>query len=265
MNYLKVFKRIFLPRAFLSVFLLLFSVPVFAQSPVIFWGKIINEKNEFATTAEFDLKLYSQDDSSGILQLQSFGCGFNDELGIFWLSSENLVLQDTLTLEIENSISHCKFTSYLIINNNESRIINLGEFHLTADSSLEYIYIGENSILGDPNIPTVVDGDFVQSDDSPNLKIQQLGNPYPNPFIASHHDYLTIPIYSIAKFELRVYIYDIRGRLIWMDESNHLGKSSVLANWDGRDFANRSVTTGTYVVLAVSGSQREQKLISLVK
>ncbi len=264
MNYKNALIRFFSAGAFVLLSIMFANTSLAAQSYVIFCGKIINQQNEFAGRAQFNLDFYTQSDSNSRYQLDSFGCGYYQELGIFWLTAEHLDLQDTLKLEIENRETAIKQMTTIIINCDTSRIINLGEFSLAGDSSENIIFIGDSIGPGENDLWTTDVAGSGYSAAFSHEKSLHLAGPYPNPFIPLQHTSLKIPIFIHTKSVVWLSVYDIRGALVWQKEVGQLSPGAFVAQWHGRNLFNQLVASGTYVVVVGSDSQRETKLITLV-
>ena len=84
-----------------------------------------------------------------------------------------------------------------------------------------------------------------------------LSNPYPNPFNPT-----TTISYSIADDidNLKINIYDIRGRIVQTLHNGHMYKGEHKINWNASDFAS-----GVYFVRMETSSKIFNKKIMLIK
>jgi len=84
---------------------------------------------------------------------------------------------------------------------------------------------------------------------------------YPNPFNATCKIELSIPTAE----PVTLAIYDLAGRKVRVLANERLDPGVHQVSWDGRDYAGRTVASGTYVLNLVQGEYAATSRISLVK
>ncbi len=84
---------------------------------------------------------------------------------------------------------------------------------------------------------------------------------YPNPFNPETHLRYQMP----KPGQVRISIFDIRGRLIRILLEGHQNAGVHTAVWDGRDEGDEPVPSGLYIVVMEAGSFRAQKKMILVR
>ncbi|MCA9732814.1 MAG: T9SS type A sorting domain-containing protein [Deferribacteres bacterium] len=238
---------------------------VFAQSENIFWGKIFGADQEFFTAEQLDFKFFNQKNPENIYNLDSFGCGFYQEQAIFWVSTNQLLATDTLSLEIINNITHDSISTGIVLNKQASGIIHLGEFGFDGVMKTEHILISENDSLNNDNHSTSVGDNFDFNSDDTITHRDFLQRPFPNPFQPSRHKFIRLPITLHANCPVRLYIYDILGNLVWKTSSLISGSGENYVLWNGRNFLNKLVTSGIYILTVLSDGAVTRTLITVIQ
>ena len=256
--------RFFSVGAFVLVAGLFSSNSLFAQSQLIFCGKLLNHNQEAVARAQFTLDFYAQRDSNSHYHLDAFGCGYYEDHGIFWITTGQPGLQDTLILEIENSETKLRYTTFIVMNCDTSRIINLGEFAFSADTASRYIFIGDSTSTGNRDTRVTAISEQYSPGDVFVNSLLKVAAPYPNPFRTASHHSVNLIISLNANRNIRVYIYNILGRLVWQKELANEPPGIVTVSWPGHDLSNQAVASGNYIVVVQAGREIARKSIMVV-
>jgi hypothetical protein len=111
------------------------------------------------------------------------------------------------------------------------RILRAGEtVHLPDDLTAARLWVGGAEIL---------DGEI----GPPSPRKLELMNPYPNPFNGGTRIGFALPVST----ELRLEIFDLRGRRLRTMVQGEMGAGIHSVEWDGRDGRGRSVAAGIYL------------------
>ena len=89
----------------------------------------------------------------------------------------------------------------------------------------------------------------------------RLAPPYPNPFNPA----TTVRLEGPADSEVRVEVFDLRGRRVRTAPVRTDGSGSAAYRFDGRDGRGRVLAAGVYLVTARSGGQFASRTVTLVK
>ncbi|KAA3663327.1 MAG: hypothetical protein DWQ10_00375 [Calditrichaeota bacterium] len=254
--------------SFYILFITLFGfVPSFhllAQSETIFWGKIYDQTSGIVSAEQVDLNLYTTHSPDVIYKLNNFGCGFYNEMAIFWVTTGKISSNDTLILKIHNSVTTDSIVTGIVLKDAPTRIINLGEFSFDGNQITDHFLVSPFPDSSGSGETTRVD-----NRDHLNEKEQYVSHeriqPFPNPFNPSLHRFITLPIPSHAKSPFRTYIYDIHGTLVWRHDFrfHDLGKRAVF--WNGKNLHGQTVASGTYISVIQSDTSDTRALITLVR
>jgi flagellar hook assembly protein FlgD len=89
----------------------------------------------------------------------------------------------------------------------------------------------------------------------------ELGQNYPNPFNPS-----TTIAYSVAdKSDVKLQIFDVRGRLVRTLVDGERGPNNYRVMWDGLNNAGNSVASGVYFYRLIAGDFRATKKMVLLR
>ncbi|NQT62946.1 MAG: T9SS type A sorting domain-containing protein [Candidatus Marinimicrobia bacterium] len=88
-----------------------------------------------------------------------------------------------------------------------------------------------------------------------------LGNNYPNPFNPS----TSIPFSLEFSGDVRLSIYDIKGRIVANLIEDHLIGGEHISNWDGTNARGEAVSSGIYHAILYSNSQSSSIKLNLIK
>jgi hypothetical protein len=95
----------------------------------------------------------------------------------------------------------------------------------------------------------------------PDVRATRLHSPAPNPFNPS-----TTIKYDIASAtNVRLLVYDIRGRKVKELDSGHRQPGFYTVHWDGRDTSGRELSSGLYYALLITGDKRQTQRLVLLK
>ena len=84
---------------------------------------------------------------------------------------------------------------------------------------------------------------------------------YPNPFNSN----ISMKIQSNFVEKNQIYIYDIKGKVVFSDVVNSTDKRQIIWQWNGKGFTGMNVSTGTYIVRLSTDTGYSTKKISLIK
>ena len=84
---------------------------------------------------------------------------------------------------------------------------------------------------------------------------------YPNPFSES----INIEFITKTQSRVRVYIIDLKGRLVKELENANLPKGKYHFNWDGTDMNNNKLSSASYLIRMYSGRQVITRAIQFIK
>jgi len=91
--------------------------------------------------------------------------------------------------------------------------------------------------------------------------VLELGQNIPNPF----NPVTTLPFVLDTGSRVAIRIYDVRGALVTTLFEGALPEGSHRIRWDGRDSAGRSVASGAYIAVLVSGNRQISRKMLLVR
>jgi len=78
---------------------------------------------------------------------------------------------------------------------------------------------------------------------------------YPNPFVPSEQEEVTIVFESSKQESLEILVYNVKGQVVWRTSTEaYVGRNIV--KWDGQEVFGRKLSNGLYFIFVVNGEKR---------